>query len=63
MDTQKLTQQIDKKLQDFMVYVDSNYHANDLTPATHADLYEHSNQITGLISGIEKCITDFLNQQ
>lgn len=63
MDTKKLTQQIDKELQDFMVYVDSNYHSHDLTSVTHSDLYEYSNQITGLISGIEKCITDFLNQQ
>lgn len=63
MDTKKLTQQIDKELQDFMVYVDSNYHAHDLTPATHADLYEYSNKITGLINGIEKHITVFLNQQ
>ena len=63
MNTSELSRLIDKELDDFTAYVDSNYGLHDKTPVLAEDLNEYSHQILDTLSSMKNRIIDYLNQQ
>lgn len=53
---------LDKSIEDFKTYVQSNYTENSSTAVTHADLREYSSQIYYSLNDFKKNIIEFLEK-